>query len=88
MRNAQRRAKCVFRKFHPVVGSGLHQTAPQLAVRSQRAFRMFQVALQDHGRAIVEWMRQRRFTVDPFQSVIRQRQRGKKWRTRRERIHC
>ena len=71
MRDAKYRAQRVVRKIHPVIGRGLHQAPPQLAVRAQRALRMFQVALQNHSRTVVKRMRQRRLPVDPLQSVIR-----------------
>jgi hypothetical protein len=77
---AQDGTEAVLSELLPVVDNGLEQTAPRVAVWAKRSFGIAQVAFEDHGGAIVEWMRQRSAAVDPCQSVIRKGKRGEEWR--------
>jgi len=75
------------RQVRPALDKRLHESAPGPAVITQRRFSVMQIALKCNRGAIVKGMRQGTRRVNPFESVIRQRQRGKKWRPRGEWIH-
>jgi hypothetical protein len=54
---------------------------------TQRRFHVMQIPLQRNRGAVVEGMCQWTRRVNPFESVTRQWQRGKKWRPRSEWMH-
>jgi len=58
----------------------LHQVLPALAVRAESGLGVVEIALEDHGGAVVERMGQRRGRMNPLQTVRLERQGRKEWR--------
>src|SRR6516165_4796399 len=58
-----------------------------MAIRTKFSRCGFDVSLEHNGRAIIERMGERRRRVNPFESVILERQFGKEGRTCGQRIH-
>src|ERR1700685_688048 len=75
-------------KFSPVRGERTLELVTSRPFDSERISRLIQVTFQHHGRAVIEWMRQRSRRVNPLQAVFGQRQRREKWRSGAERIDC
>ena len=59
------------------------QPAPLLTVFAEHSFGLAEIALQRHGRSVVERMRQGRRRVDPLQSVVRARAAKRRTASRR-----
>ena len=62
------------RQYLPMFREVTHEPAPLLTVFAEYSFGVAEVALQGHGRSVVERMRQGRRRVDPLQSVFVQGQ--------------
>ncbi len=70
--NAQHRPETVLRELLPMIDDRLHEAAPWLAVGAQFPLLIGKIALEHHGGAIVERVRQGRFAVDPLEPIVRQ----------------
>src|SRR5580658_3728114 len=75
-------------KLRPPLGERTNQIVPGAAIDSEGPSGGMEVALQHHGRAVVERVSQSCWRVDPLQTMVNQRQRRKKWRPGAERIDC
>src|SRR5271163_554645 len=71
----------------PALGERQHEPAPSYAILTQRGISVAQIALQRDRGTVVKGMRQRARRVNPFEPVIRQRQRGEKWRPGSQWMH-
>ena len=86
-RQQRNRPQHLRRQFVPVLGEWPEHPSPLLAVLAERALGLAEIALQNYRRAIVQGMRQRRRWLNPFQSVIAQRQRREERRGQRHGMH-
>src|SRR6266550_637428 len=62
------------RQFSPVLSERPHELAPRLAILVESRFSISEIAFQSHCRPIVERVCQRGGRVDPFESIVAQRQ--------------
>jgi len=74
-RNAKHRPQAAFGELPPAHGKRLHELSPVFAIGPEFLFRHRQVALQHDGGSIVERVGTRRFSMHPFEAVLRQRER-------------
>src|SRR5262249_7352102 len=74
-------------KLPPVFDKRLHEATPNLAICAECSRGISQVALQHDGGAVVERMGQWRRRMNPLQAMLRQRQRGEKWRPHAQWMH-
>jgi hypothetical protein len=86
-RDANHRAKTIFCELAPVIDDRLYKVAPGCAVDTEFGLSSAKIAFEYDSGAVIEWMSQRCFAVDPFQSVVCQGERVEKWRTRCHGVH-